>query len=124
MNRGNGARATGILGEQLGEAYLKERGYRIIARNVRSPFGEIDVVADHDGTLVFIEIKTRRDQTFGIPEEAVDHRKKERLIRLASWYLARGSELRQPVPVRFDVLAIEVSTPAPIIRLIQDAFQV
>ena len=112
---------TGKLGEQLGEDYLKVRGYRILERNLRYPFGEIDLIADHQGTLVFVEIKTRRDTVFGFPEEAVDERKKNRLIRLASWYLAQHPKLHPAV--RFDVLAIQIKKNDSEVRLIQNAFE-
>ena len=121
MNTERTRRATGELGEELGGAYLKERGYKVLARNVRSPFGEIDLVARDGETLVFVEIKTRAGHAFGFPEEAVTQQKKERLIRLASWYLARHLEPKRAV--RFDVLAIELSSGAPDIRLIQNAFE-
>lgn len=114
-------RTTGRLGERIGEDYLKERGYQIVERNVRSPFGEIDLVANHRGTLVFVEIKTRRDATFGFPEEGVGERKKNQLIRLASWYLAQHPNSNPPV--RFDVLAIQMEGNAPGIRLVQNAFE-
>ncbi len=112
---------TGKLGEQIGEGYLKKQGYQIVERNVRSPFGEIDLVALHRGTLVFVEIKTRRDHTFGYPEEAVNERKKNQLVRLASWYLAGHPKLEPPV--RFDVLAIQMEGEKPNIRLIENAFE-
>lgn len=112
---------TGKFGERIGEDYLKKQGYQILERNVRSPFGEIDLVAFHQSTLVFVEIKTRRDQTFGYPEEAVGEHKKTQLVRLASWYLARHPKLRSAV--RFDVLAIQMEGARPVIRLIEDAFE-
>ena len=114
-------RATGKLGEEIGENYLKQRGYEIIERNVRSPFGEIDLIASHRGTLVFVEVKTRRDQTFGHPEEAVDKRKKNQLARLASWYLAQHPKVHPAA--RFDVLSIQLSGDQPNIRLIENAFE-
>ena len=113
--------STGKVGERLSEAYLKKQGYEIVARNVRSPFGEIDLVAKHKKTLVFVEVKTRRGTDFGLPEEAVTERKKVRLGRLASWYLTHypGSDF----PVRFDVLAVQLGNLQPDIRLIQNAFE-
>ena len=113
--------STGKLGEQIGESYLKKWGYQIVERNVRSPFGEIDLVALHQGTLVFVEIKTRRDRTFGAPEEAVDERKKNQLIRLASWYLAQHPKAEPSI--RFDVLAIQMEGSEPSFRLIENAFE-
>jgi putative endonuclease len=113
--------ATGKLGEQIGESFLLERGYRILGRNVRSPFGEIDLVADHQGTLVFVEIKARRSQAFGFAEEAVDRRKRDRLTRLASWYLACHPKLHSPV--RFDVLTLQWEGGKQDIHLIENAFE-
>jgi putative endonuclease len=115
------SRETGVLGEKLGEEYLKKAGYKIIARNVRSPFGEIDIVAEHQKTLVFIEIKARRNQIFGLPEEAVGQNKKERLRRLGEWYLAQNRKFNSPA--RFDVLAVELKTVGAEFRLIQNAFE-
>ncbi|MBI4373100.1 MAG: YraN family protein [Candidatus Omnitrophica bacterium] len=111
---------TGRQGERIGEDYLKARGYQILERNVRSPLGEIDLVARHQDILVFVEIKTRRANTFGLPEESVDRRKRSRLIRLASWYLAQHPKSNPQV--RFDILAIELNRANHRIRLIQDAF--
>ncbi|MBI4395247.1 MAG: YraN family protein [Candidatus Omnitrophica bacterium] len=110
----------GRRGEQLGENYLKSRGYQILERNVRSPFGEIDLIARHAGLLVFIEIKTRHGNRFGFPEESVNRRKKDRLIRLASWYLTQYPKSNPQV--RFDILAIDFGEANPSFRLIQDAF--
>ena len=121
MNPKSSNRSTGRAGERIGEDFLKKQGYEILARNVRSPFGEIDLVAKHKKTLVFVEVKTRRSSDFGLPEESVTERKKARLGRLASWYLAHypGSDL----PVRFDVLAIQLQGAQPDIRLIPNAFE-
>lgn len=112
---------TGKAGEQIAEEFLKKQGYAVLERNVRSPFGEIDFVAKHRKTLVFVEVKTRRSTDYGLPEESVTERKKNRLGRLASWYLTRHSET--DFPVRFDVLAIQLSGAKPDIRLIQNAFE-
>ena len=111
---------TGREGERIGEDYLKSHGYQILERNVRSPLGEIDLIAKHQETLVFVEIKTRRDTTFGLAEESVDQRKRNKLIRLASWYLAQHPKSNPQV--RFDILAIQLGAKTPNIRLIQDAF--
>ena len=114
-------RAKGANSERLGEAYLEEQGYQILERNVRSPFGEIDLVCRDRNTLVFVEVKSRTDEAFGFPEEAVDRRKRERLGRLAAWYLARYST-RSP-EVRFDVLAIQSEGDHSGVRLIRNAFE-
>lgn len=94
----------GKHGESLAVDLLKKNGYRILERNLKSRFGEIDVVAREGATLCFIEIKARTSLTFGWPEEGVHREKQFRLTRLASWYLKfrRIGE----VPIRFDVVSI------------------
>ena len=113
----------GRRGEDEAVAYLRKNGYRILARNLRAKFGEIDVVAQDGPTLCFVEIKSRSSTRFGFPEEAVNAQKRQRLVRLASWYLQSHPSDR-PRPVRFDVLSI-LNGPdgsAARIRLIKGAF--
>jgi len=98
-------RRVGSEGEQAAAAYLASQGYRIIARNVRFRAGEIDLVAEEGGFLVFVEVKTRRGRGFGSPAEAVTADKRRRLVRLASLYLARLG--RPAPPCRFDVVEVE-----------------
>lgn len=94
----------GKRGEALAWNYLRKQGYFLLEKNFRTRFGEIDIIARKQGVVVFIEIKTRRDTSFGFPEEAVDARKQAKMIRCAQAYLqARGMEER---PVRFDVLSV------------------
>ncbi|MBP2017715.1 putative endonuclease [Symbiobacterium terraclitae] len=96
---------VGQEGEDAAAAYLASLGYRIVARNVRFRAGEIDLVAEDGGVLVFVEVKTRRGRGFGSPAEAVTAEKRRRLVRLASLYLARRGG---PVPpCRFDVVSVE-----------------
>jgi len=97
-------RAVGRIGEDLAVRLLKQQGYRILQRNVRCRFGEIDVVAKEGRTLCFVEIKARRSTQMGWPEEGVNARKQWQLTRLASWYL-KFHRLGE-VPVRFDVVSI------------------
>lgn len=111
----------GAAGEKIAADFLIEKGYRILARNVKTPLGEIDLVADDHETLVFIEVKTRSSSRFGSGEEAVGWSKQARLGRLASWYLLRHSKPDQAI--RFDVLAIDLSGGEPSFRLIQNAFE-
>ena len=113
---------TGKIGEKIGADFLIGKGYRILNSNVETPFGEIDLVAEDRGTLVFIEVKTRRSSRFGAPEEAVGPVKQARLSRLASWYLTH--QLKKDRPARFDVLAVDLSGEKTVFRLIQNAFEV
>ena len=101
--------------------YLVKQGYRILEKNYRCRIGEIDVVAQKNKRLAFIEIKTRRHTGFGRPEEAVHAAKQKKLIQLAQWYLK--DKKKGDVPVSFDVLAITWnSTQDPEMRLIENAF--
>jgi putative endonuclease len=81
--------AFGAHGEAVASAALARRGYRIVERNYRSRWGELDVVAYDGDTLVFVEVKARRGAQFGDPAFAVDRRKQRRLVRLAQQYLSR-----------------------------------
>lgn len=110
----------GPLGEELAARFLKRRGYKILERNYRCPFGEVDIVALHKGTLVFVEVKTRKKLGFGHPAEAVDPHKQRKLQRVASCYL----EQRRlgEIPVRFDVVALSLGEEGEF-DLIQDAFR-
>jgi len=110
----------GDSGEDLAAGFLKKQGYKIIDRNYRTPLGEIDLIARHKGTLVFIEVKTRRSSRFGSPQEAVHPAKQERLRTLAEYYLSHKGlgELN----IRFDVVAILLHDGKPRIEVIEGAF--
>ena len=110
----------GIRGEKLAVEELERRGYAILARRYRTEGGEIDIVADDGGTLVFVEVKARADAEFGTAAEAVTPWKQRRLIRMARDYLTRERILDRPC--RFDVVAIMFDTPEPSIELFQSAF--
>ena len=113
--------ALGDRGENVAARYLRNQGYRIIERNVRSEAGEIDIVARDGRVLVFVEVKTRAydDPT---PEDAVNADKQRRLTRAAKAFLTRYGT-PQP-PARFDVVAVLWPTNQdPIIRHTPDAFE-
>ena len=120
---GTNRTAWGRRGEDSAAAWLALRGYRIVERNARAPFGEIDAVAIHAGFLCLIEIKARRSLRYGLPEEGVTPQKRRRLVRLANWYLQRNPGF-QSMPVRFDVVSLLLGPDgAPVeTRLIQSAF--
>ena len=79
----------GHAGEARAEQFLREKGYRILERNLRTTLGELDLVAEDGRVLVFVEVKTRATEAFGGALLAVDRRKQAKLTRLASQYLAR-----------------------------------
>jgi len=99
-------RAFGAAGERLTARYLEGRGYRILGRNVRLPGGEIDIVADHNGCLVLIEVRLRRGAGAGEALESVARRKQNRLRRLSKEYCATLSAA--PESVRIDVVAVSL----------------
>lgn len=112
---------TGKRGEELAAAYLAEAGYRIVERNYRCIFGEIDIVAEEGETLVFVEVKSRRSEAYGDPQLAVGHEKQKKISRIAMHYLAE-SRLRHR-PARFDVVAVKLLPEGHKIELIRDAFE-
>lgn len=99
-------RSLGILGENLAVARLQECGYRIVARNFRCVFGEIDIIAEEGEDLVFVEVKARRGRGYGLPEEAVHKRKQQKLIQVAQYYLNRYTLAE--CSWRIDVVAIDL----------------
>lgn len=118
---GDPRRGVARRGESLAALLLRIKGYRIVARNWRCSLGEIDIVAWHGETLVFVEVKARRGRTSGAPEEAVTAGKQARLVRLAHAYLQASH--RVSPPCRFDVIAIEGPGPLPRVRHLRDAFR-
>jgi len=115
-------KVLGIKGENLAVTFLKEKGYRIIARNYRTSLGEIDVIAQDGNTLVFIEVKTRTDELFGRPFEAVNKKKRHKMKNVALLYMKRHE---RNFPVRFDVVSIFYKANGKKeIEHIMDAFEV
>ncbi len=113
----------GALGEEAASQYIRRRGYRILERNYRNRTGEIDIIAQDGQVIVFIEVKTRSSDEYGLPVDAVTKTKQSRLIRSASYYLKRRSA---PLECRFDVVSIimgQNNKPRKI-ELIKDAFSV
>lgn len=110
---------TGRIGEAQAEKFLKKAGFKIIARNVRVGSDEIDLVAQQNDTLIFAEVKTRKNEDFGRPAAAVNRAKRKKLSRAAMRFLKKR-KLRPPY-IRFDV--VEVIGEKPEIRHIQNAFQ-
>ncbi len=109
----------GKKGEEIALDYLKRNGFRILERNYRTRYGEVDIIAEENGTLVFIEVKTRSNDLFGHPVEAVTKEKQERIKRLALFYLRN---LKREMPVRFDVISINLES-LPDIEHIRYAFE-
>ena len=104
--RGNmNTREKGTYYEEAAAAYIEDRGITIVDRNVRcGRIGEIDIIGRDADTLIFFEVKYRKDHRHGYPEEAVDRRKQNRLRSCARYYLAYR---HMDAYVRFDVIAVE-----------------
>lgn len=111
----------GERGEGLAVRFLKKKGYKIITQNYRTRIGEIDIIAMDEGTLVFVEVKTRESIAYGKPFEAVDYVKKRKIANVALLYLKK---LKEIPPCRFDVVSIYYERGAPDCELIRDAFEV
>jgi len=97
-------RALGAKGEEIAVNLLKERGLSILQQNFRCRHGEIDIIAKENGIIIFIEVKTRKNDKYGTPEAAVDHRKQKRLRLVAAYYLTH--HCHDSHPCRFDVVSI------------------
>lgn len=114
---------SGRWGERQAVRFLKKRHYKIIGQRVRvGRHDEIDVIAKHTGTLVFIEVKTRKNENYGRPFTAVNQAKRKHLSRAAVAYLKRNKI--EPEYIRFDVVEVigQPGAAAPEIRHIENAF--
>ena len=95
----------GNWGEGFAAHYLEASGYQVLARNVRTPYGEIDLVASQGAGLVFVEVKTRTNLKFGMPENAITARKLAHMIDSAQAYIAGHPQL-EGQGWQIDVIAI------------------
>ena len=111
---------TGKRGEDAAVFYLRQNGYGIKARNYRIRDGEIDIIAEENDILVFVEVKTAISRFFGAPETWVDDQKQRRIGRAAQRYLM-DNEI-DDIDCRFDVIAVDMSAQPPRIKHIRDAF--
>ncbi len=113
---------TGRRGEDLAYFYLRENGYTVVARNWRTPLrkGELDLVAWDDGTLAFVEVKTRTRKAFVPAEAAVDRDKQRELMAMARAFLRKH---RAGTPYRFDIVSVYMEdAQSPEVALFKDAF--
>ncbi|TAN45375.1 MAG: YraN family protein [Nitrospirae bacterium] len=112
-------KSLGNEGEAIAVEHLKKLGYTIIDRNYTTPAGEADIVAMDRETVVFVEVKTRKSEAFGRPFEAVNHKKQEKLKKVALYFL---KQKKQELPVRFDVISIIIADGRPDIEHLEGAF--
>lgn len=95
----------GRAGEIKAAEFLKKKGYKILKTNYKTVFGEIDIIALDNKVTVFIEVKTRSGDEYGLPCEAVNGKKQDKYFKAATFYLQREKKL--DAPCRFDVVEIE-----------------
>lgn len=107
----------GAAAEARAAAFLESRGLRIRERNFRTRMGEIDLVAEHDGTLVFVEVRMRASERFGGAAASITEAKRRRVVAAAQLYMAR---VPADPPCRFDAVLVDGEGA---IRWIRDAFQ-
>ena len=105
----------GDSGERLAAMFLEERGYKIIARNFRTRAGEIDLIAEDADGLAFVEVKTRRGDTSGAPEESLTPRKRQHLMTTAQEFLNTHEEYANHA-WRIDLVAIELDRTGRVVR--------
>ena len=111
----------GRAAEEHACAHLEQNGLRRLARNYRSPFGEIDLVMQDGDTLVFVEVRYRRSPDFGAPDETVDTRKQARLRATAEHYLQRRPRASKN-PCRFDIVAVTSGHDGESLKWLRNAF--
>jgi len=107
----------GHWGERLAVRKLLASGYDVVAQNYRCPAGEMDIVARDGEDWIFVEVKTRRGDRFGLPEEAITRQKARRLLRVAEYYLQEHG--LQDSSWRVDVIAIELDVRGRLLRIEQ-----
>lgn len=119
--RPGGSRGAGWDWERAAEKALVESGYRILDRNFRAASGEIDLVAEENGVVCFVEVKGRRGVGYGSPAEAVTVEKRRRIFRAAEAWLSRRGRLDSRC--RFDVVSILDGSDGREMEILRDAFQ-
>ncbi len=118
-----GRSALGAEGERAAKAYLQAKGFRILHENYSTPLGEIDLIAQDGGVVVFVEVKTRTSGEFGPPQASVTRRKQHQIVKVAELFLQRNR--LSGAACRFDVVAVTFAgsqAGRPEILLIRDAF--
>ncbi|MDR3113821.1 MAG: YraN family protein [Endomicrobium sp.] len=108
-------RDMGFAKEKDVALFLKSKGYKILETNYRTSFGEIDIIAKNKGDIVFIEVKYRKSSYSGTPQEAVNYRKQQKIIKSALAYIKQNSLKNN---IRFDVAAVSQNH----IEIIESAF--
>lgn len=110
----------GKRGELIAQKHLLEVGYQIMEVNYRCNIGEIDIIAQKDNYIVFIEVKARRNIRYGLPYESVSFHKQKRIRKVANHYLNNKGIINKDC--RFDVVSIKINSKEYVCEIIQDAF--
>ena len=110
---------TGKLGEDKAVAFLQDKGHEILVRNYRFRHSEIDIIVQKNKILIFVEVKTRTNVSFGMPEEFVDATKRRLIMKAAEQYIFDADWHGD---IRFDVISVVISQHTTRIEHIEDAF--
>ena len=116
----NAEQVLGQTGERIAERWLEFRGWRVLQRRYRNGHRDIDLIAEQQGTIAFVEVKTRRGVEFGGPVGAVNWRKQRELTRSAHVWIERHG--RPGEQYRFDVVAVVVAHQRVRVRHVENAF--
>ncbi len=114
--------SVGKLGEDIAVKFLQKRRMKILQRNYRTPFGEIDIIARKGSVLHFVEVKTRRSEKFGKPFEAVDKGKLTHIKKSAEYYLQKEGAENKNFDVEIDVISILMKGEKEKIEFIENVF--
>ena len=109
----------GNIGETIAVEYLKNKGYKVLSQNWRYKKYEIDIIADNDEFLIFVEVKTRTSDVWGNPEDAVSESKIRKIVEAADYYAKENNICK---PIRFDVIAVLQKGKTYEVRHFDDAF--
>jgi putative endonuclease len=112
-------KTVGQRGEEIACKALKKRGYRILDKNFSCRQGELDIVAEDNDVVCFIEVKARSYEDYGLPEEAVTHWKKRKLLNTAFVYIEKKKIKDRDM--RFDIISVDLKTREA--RILKDAFE-
>ncbi len=116
----NERQVFGLAGERVAERWLRQRGWKVLQRRFRSGHRDIDLIAERNGLVAFVEVKARSGEGFGDPVEAVNWRKKNELVRSASVWIDRNG--RPGEQYRFDVIGVLIQGERVRVRHVANAF--
>ncbi|MDD4801978.1 MAG: YraN family protein [Syntrophomonas sp.] len=113
-------KVLGNKGEEIAAGYLQEQGYKILTRNYRCSYGEVDIICTYKQCIVFVEVKTRISKGFGSPEESITREKRNHIRKTALVYMEANPQSCKEI--RFDVIGILFDGQEPRINHLVSAF--